>query len=320
VKLLSWVFGAVLLPLLLSEFTELSPWLAECLVRRAARRIPEQERPDWEAEWLAELASKRGRLLKLLWALRRLPLLRRGPREMAYMLGATPASGIRARLRAAWQRLRLRPKAPAQELTAPEPGVVQAEVAHAAVLALEEAEGRRRTSERALRKAEADAAGAGQLVAARVEGERALLELDTRLAAARERHTELSEAAGAAANRLAAAREADAAIVDLDPDAPCSTCGQQLGAAHDDLRRRRADELAAATANATATAKARQEVVAAGKALAERQATLAGLLEQARAAETRAAKATALVEAAGAALELAEADVAARRRALSVGG
>jgi hypothetical protein len=320
VKVLSWIFGAILLPLLLSEFTELSPWLAECLVRRAARRIPEQQRPDWEAEWLAELASKRGRLLKLLWALRRLPLLRRGPREMACMLGARPVSrGVRAWVRAVWQRLRLRPKAPAQEPT-PEPGVVQAEVAQAAVLALEEAKGRLRTSERALRKAEADAAGAGQLVAARVEAEQALLELDERLAAARERHAELSEAAGAAANRLAAAREAAEAAADLDPDAPCSTCGQQLGAVHDELRRRHADELAAATANATATATARQEVVAAGKALAERRAALAGLLEQARAAETRAAKATALVEAAGAALELAEADVAARRRALSVSG
>src|SRR5215217_3143316 len=117
------------------------------------------------------------------------------------------------------------------------------------VTALEEARARLRTSERALGKAEADAEGAAGLVAARVEAERALVDLD--------------------------------------------------------------EELAAATA-----AEARREAVAAGKALAERRAELAGLLEQARAAETRAAKATALVEAAGAALELNRADVAARQQAL----
>src|SRR5919107_5090459 len=116
------------------------------------------------------------------------------------------------------------------------------------VTALEEARARLRTSERALSKAEADAEGAAGLVAARVEAERALVGLDEELAAARERHAELSEAAGAAANRLEAATNAHAAAADLDPDAPCPTCGQPLGAAHDELRRRHAEELAAATA------------------------------------------------------------------------
>jgi DNA repair protein SbcC/Rad50 len=184
------------------------------------------------------------------------------------------------------------------------------------VTALEEARARLRTSERALQKAEADAEGAAGLVAARVEAERALVGLDERLAAARERHAELSEAAGAAGMRLEAATKAHAAAADLDPDAPCPTCGQPLGAAHDELRRRHAEELVAATAAAATAAAARTEAVAAGKALAERRAELAELLEQARAAETKAAKATALVEAAGAALELNRADVAARQRAL----
>gem|GEM_PF-673724 len=184
------------------------------------------------------------------------------------------------------------------------------------VTALEEATARRRTSERALQKAEADAEGAAGLVTARVEAERALVDLDEELAAARERHAQLSEAAGAAANRLEVATRAGAAAADLDPDAPCPTCGQPLGAAHDELRRRHAEELAAATAAAATAAAARTEAVAAGKALAERRAELAGLLEQARAAETRAAKATALVEAASAALELNQADVAARQQAL----
>jgi DNA repair exonuclease SbcCD ATPase subunit len=182
--------------------------------------------------------------------------------------------------------------------------------------ALEEAEGRQRTSERALHKAEADAAGAAGLVAARVEAEQALTGLDERLAAARDRHAELSEAAGAAANRLEVATEAAAAAAGLDPGAPCPTCGQPLGAAHAELRRHHDEELAAATAANAAAGQARQEAVAAGKALAGRRAELAGLLEQARAAETRAAKAVALVEAAGAALELNVADVAARRQAL----
>ena len=185
------------------------------------------------------------------------------------------------------------------------------------VTALEEARGRQRTSERALRKAEADAEGGAGLVAARVEAEQTLTGLDEQLATARERHAQLSEAAGAAANRLEAATRAGSAAADLDPDAPCPTCGQPLGAAaHAELRRRHDDELAAAGAAHDAAVTARQEAVTAGKALAERRAALAELLEQARAAETKAAKATALAEAAGAAVELNLADVAARQRAL----
>src|SRR5215218_5719052 len=182
--------------------------------------------------------------------------------------------------------------------------------------ALEEAKGRQRTSERALEKAEADAAGAAKLVAARVEAEQTLTDLDEQLAAARERHAELSEAAGAAANRLQAATEAAAATADLDPDCPCPTCGQPLGEAHVELRRRHDEELTAAGAAHQAAVTARQGAVTAGKALAERRAALAELLEQARAAETRAVKATALVEAAGTAVEQNVADVAARQRAL----
>ncbi|HEV8424920.1 MAG TPA: SMC family ATPase [Actinomycetes bacterium] len=184
------------------------------------------------------------------------------------------------------------------------------------VTALEEARGRRRTSERALRKAEGDAAGAGQLVAARVEAEQAVGELDARLAVARERHAELSEAAGAAAARLAAARQAGAAAADLDPDAPCPTCGQPLGAAHAKIRRRHHDELAAAKTAHDGALEARQAATAAGKALAERRTTLVETLERARAAESKAGKATALAEAAANALELSVADVAARQQAL----
>ena len=48
--------------------------------------------------------------------------------------------------------------------------------------ALEEAKGRQRTSERALAKAEADAAGSATLVTARVEAEQTLADLDEQLA------------------------------------------------------------------------------------------------------------------------------------------
>jgi len=184
------------------------------------------------------------------------------------------------------------------------------------VTALEEARGRRRTSERALRKAEGDAAGAEQLVAARVEAQQAVGELDAQLAVARERHAELSEAAGAAAARLAAARQGGAAAADLDPGAPCPTCGQPLGAAHAEIRRRHDHELAAAKAANAGALAARQAATAAGKALAERRTALVEALERARAAESKAGKATALAEAAANALELNVADVAARQKAL----
>jgi hypothetical protein len=113
VTLLTWFLGAVALPLLLAQVTALWPWLAEKLVRRAARRIPEQDRPRWEAELLGELASKPNGLFQFLWALWQLPLLR-GTGEMGRLLGAPPITQVvRARVRAALQKLRLRPKAPA---------------------------------------------------------------------------------------------------------------------------------------------------------------------------------------------------------------
>jgi DNA repair exonuclease SbcCD ATPase subunit len=314
VRLLWWLFGAVVVPLVLSEFTDLCPWMAESLVRRAARRLPEQERPRWEADWLAELASKQGRLSKLAWALWSLPLLR-GSGEMGRLLGSSSTfDRIRARLRAAGQKLLSRSKAASEEEQ--KRAMEQAAARTNLFDALEEALGRQQTSERALAKAEADAARAAKLVAARVEAEQALTSLDERLGVTRERHAELSESAGVAANRLEAARQASSAAAELDPDAPCPTCCQPLGAAHDELRRRHDEELAAAGAAHDAAVTARKEAVTTGKALAERRAELAGLLEQARAAETRAAKAVALVEAAGAALELNVADVATRRQAL----
>jgi DNA repair exonuclease SbcCD ATPase subunit len=259
--------------------------------------------------------------LKLLWALRRLPLLRRGPREMARLLGAPPVSGVRARLQAAWQRLRLQPKAPAHEPT-PEPGVVQAEVAHAAAArrahlaqALEEAEGRLRTSQRALELAERDAKDAERLAAARAAAERDLEAVEAELAASRVQHAELSEAVGATAARLEAAKTAAAAAV-LNPDAPGHACGQPLGTDQAELRGRQVDELAVAEAAHAEALAAKAAATAVSKTLTERRAALAETLKRVRAAERRAARAVLLAEAASAAMELSLADVAARRQAL----
>jgi len=125
VNLLGWILTAVVIPLILSEFTDLSPWLARKLIGRAARRLPEQDRPRWEEEWLGELEERPGRLSQLLWALWSLPLVR-GAGEMGRMLGSPPVSeALWARIRAAWQKLRFRPKDPSQQ--EPEPAAIKVE-------------------------------------------------------------------------------------------------------------------------------------------------------------------------------------------------
>jgi DNA repair protein SbcC/Rad50 len=182
--------------------------------------------------------------------------------------------------------------------------------------ALEEAHGRRRTSERALAKAQRDAEGAEELERARAAADEAVEAADAALAAARERHAELSEAAGAAAARLEAARTTAELVAALDPEAPCPTCGQPLGDRHAEVRHRHAEELEAAGRRHREAVEAKRAAVAEGKRLAERRAALVGERERAAAAEAKAAKAAALAEAAADALELATADVAARQAAL----
>ena len=182
--------------------------------------------------------------------------------------------------------------------------------------ALEEAHGRRRTSERALAMAERDAKGTEERERARAAADEAVAAADAELAAARERHAELSEAAGAAAARLEAAGTAAELAAALDPEAPCPTCGQPLGDSHAEVRHRHAEELQRAERRHTEAIEARRAAVAEGKRLAERRAVLVGEREQAAATEAKAARAATLAEAAAAALELATADVAARQAAL----
>jgi hypothetical protein len=65
VRVLTGGLLLIVLPLLLSEFTDWCPWLAGRLVRRAARLLPERNRARYEEEWLAELHEVPGRLAKL---------------------------------------------------------------------------------------------------------------------------------------------------------------------------------------------------------------------------------------------------------------
>jgi hypothetical protein len=51
------VLTVVLIPIAVAELGEWSPWLAARLVRRAARKLPPDQRDRYEAEWLAELEA-----------------------------------------------------------------------------------------------------------------------------------------------------------------------------------------------------------------------------------------------------------------------
>ena len=182
--------------------------------------------------------------------------------------------------------------------------------------ALEQARGRRGTCERDLAAAERAAEDAEGLATARAAAERAVEAVEAELATARDRHAELSQAAGAAVARLEAATAAAERSAGLDPEAPCPTCGQPLGDSHAAVRHRHARDLAAAKAAHADALEARRAATDEGKRLAERRAALVRGLERARAAEHKAAKATAVAEAATAALERAAADLAARQAAL----
>lgn len=67
----TWAFiaSAVLLPLLLAEFGEWCPWLAERIVRWSARRLGRLAARRYEEEWLANLNEVPGKLSRLAAAL-----------------------------------------------------------------------------------------------------------------------------------------------------------------------------------------------------------------------------------------------------------
>lgn len=66
----------IVVPLLLSEFTELAPWLARKLVQGSALLLRDEAATErFAEEWTAELETKPGKLVKLTYALLRLLLL-----------------------------------------------------------------------------------------------------------------------------------------------------------------------------------------------------------------------------------------------------
>lgn len=81
-----FVVMAVVLPLVLAEFGDWSPWLAERLVRWAARRLPDPaSRGRYEEEWTANLSQVPGKLAPLFAAagyLACLPAMRRSVRRL----------------------------------------------------------------------------------------------------------------------------------------------------------------------------------------------------------------------------------------------
>jgi hypothetical protein len=134
-KAIAWTLASIMLPLLVTEFTELGPWLAERLVRWSVRMLPPEHRDRYVDEWLAELESVPGKVLKLIVAARlalRVPAtrlavqgitfpqaLRRamswrlnksGVRlvDRASRLSRQPASGSSQRYMAAWFQRNLR--------------------------------------------------------------------------------------------------------------------------------------------------------------------------------------------------------------------
>jgi hypothetical protein len=80
---MEFLFLIVLVPLLLAEFSEVSPWAARRLIRWAVRRLGGPETVErFSEEWEAELNSIPGKLLKLGYALGRVLLLPLTLREL----------------------------------------------------------------------------------------------------------------------------------------------------------------------------------------------------------------------------------------------
>jgi len=116
-----WLVGIVMaigLPVLLADLNDVNvcQWLATRLIRCAALRLPKRDRSRWEEEWLRHNEDVPGRLLPLARALK--IFFRAGSWGRILRGSPSVSQTLRARMRAAWQKLRLGPKAPA---TGPEP-------------------------------------------------------------------------------------------------------------------------------------------------------------------------------------------------------
>jgi hypothetical protein len=92
VKWLGGFLLAVILPLLLSEFTDWCPWLAKRLIDRAVRRLPQHVHERYEEEWNAELQSLEGRRLSTL--IMGLWIFLRAPSSARILQGRPPLSQV----------------------------------------------------------------------------------------------------------------------------------------------------------------------------------------------------------------------------------
>jgi hypothetical protein len=70
VSIMAFLLTAVLVPMLVNEFTDWLPWLAERLIWAAARTLPSAVRQRYTDEWLGELDATPGKLSKLVVAVR----------------------------------------------------------------------------------------------------------------------------------------------------------------------------------------------------------------------------------------------------------
>lgn len=88
-----FIVTAVLLPLLLSEFGDWSPWLARRVARWTARRLGNRSLAErYEEEWLAELAEVPGKLVPLVVAIGYLAALPRMRWSLRSQASAGPPS------------------------------------------------------------------------------------------------------------------------------------------------------------------------------------------------------------------------------------
>jgi hypothetical protein len=130
-KWLAGVLATIGLSALLADLNDVNvcQWLARQLIRRAVQRLPKQDRPRWEEEWLRHNNDVPGRLLPLARAMR--IFLQAG--SWGRILRDSPpiSEVLRARVRAAWQKLRPRPKAP-QEVKS-EPATTQVKLQRVAI-------------------------------------------------------------------------------------------------------------------------------------------------------------------------------------------
>jgi lipopolysaccharide/colanic/teichoic acid biosynthesis glycosyltransferase len=69
VSILAFLVTAVLVPMLVNEFTDWVPWFGERLIGAAARTLPSAVRQRYTDEWLGELDATPGKLSKLVVAI-----------------------------------------------------------------------------------------------------------------------------------------------------------------------------------------------------------------------------------------------------------